>query len=726
MKDVWTDKWLMILLYVLAFFMAIEWLKPVAELTDTGHISHFYGFVALCLLLGFLLIPAWIGIPIKAVYILLSLQYVFHGSEWLTGEALKITLADLGESFTHIASGEWMEISYPFRTALFFILLWMLAYLIRYWINYRKSILLFFGMTVIFLSVVDTFTTYNASFAILRVMVIGLLLMGLLYPLRLSAKNNTKLAIRDYVKAIAPLGGLLLLVAVIAILLPVKEPAWPDPVPFIRSAAGLGDSGSGQGISKVGYDADDTQLGGPFRQDDSIVFEAYVDSRQYWRMETKNTYTSKGWIQESTELYPEIQGSFSGLIGGQVLIPPRQRADVEMYEPLPILPYPYGFEELQTTEGFLYEQEVESGKLTVNSGEPIPMNYRTEFVPPEYSLKELRATNMKSLDSIKIEMKEFLALPEEVPVRVKDLAQELTAEAPSVYQKAQAIERYFGRSGFVYSRDKVAVPKEDEDYVDQFLFETKRGYCDNFSSSMVVMLRSVGIPARWVKGFAPGQLNRDDNQEKYYTVTNNQAHSWVEAYMPGIGWMPFEPTIGFNGISNVNFDIEVAEDDVQEQELIKRPEKKKEQEQAKQAAKRKSTEDSWLLQIIPDWLRSWVAVSIVAGVSLVLMGIGFYTTRKKWLPRLAVRRSRTKSQGWETFAAQYEQLLKHLNRVGIRKPVGTTLMTYAKEVDRMRGDEKMSILTAAYEKGLYGQKDTNQDWTELRKIWEDLIIETTG
>ncbi|REB05643.1 transglutaminase [Sporosarcina sp. BI001-red] len=725
MKDVRIDKWLVILLYILAYFMTIEWLKPVAELTDTGHISHFYGFIGMSLLFGLLRIPGWIVVPIKVIYITLSLQFVFRGNEWLTSEALKMTVSDIAQSLTFIWSGQWMEISYLFRTGLFFILLWMLAYLIRFWIEYRKSIMLFFGMTVVFLSVVDTFTTFDASFAILRVMVIGLLLLGLLFPLRLSAKTKTKLPIRSYFNVIAPLGGLLLFVAIVAVLVPVKEPAWPDPVPFIRSAAGLGDSGNGQGISKVGYDPDDTQLGGPFQPDDSIVFEAYVDSRQYWRMETKNTYTSKGWIQFSSEEYPESQGSFSGVIGGQVLIPPRQRAEVEMYEPLPILPYPYGLQDLQTIEGLLYKQEIDSGKLTLNSDEPIDMTYQTEFVPPEYSLKELRETDMASLDSLRFEMDEFLDLPDELPARVNDLAQEVTKSSPSVYQKAQAIERYFGRSGFVYSRDEVAVPKENEDYVDQFLFETKRGYCDNFSSSMVVMLRSVGIPARWVKGFAPGQLNRDDNRDKYYTVTNNQAHSWVEAYMPGIGWMPFEPTIGFNGISNVNFDIEVAKDDEQEQDPIKRPEKKK-KEQDQQAAKRKNNQESWLLQIIPEWLRSWVTVSIIAGGAVVVLAVGLYTTRKKWLPRVAVRQSRSKSEGWETFAIQYEQLLKQLNRIGIRKPAGMTLSNYAKEVDRMRGDDIMSTLTVAYEKGLYGQRETQQDWTELRKIWEDLIIETTG
>ena len=87
-----------------------------------------------------------------------------------------------------------------------------------------------------------------------------------------------------------------------------------------------------------------------------------------------------------------------------------------------------------------------------------------------------------------------------------DLANDIVKGAKTPYQKARAIENYFSRNGFRYETDNVAIPTADQDYVDQFLFETKLGYCDNFSTSMVVMLRSVGIPARWVKGFMGGEI----------------------------------------------------------------------------------------------------------------------------------------------------------------------------------------------------------------------------
>ena len=173
--------------------------------------------------------------------------------------------------------------------------------------------------------------------------------------------------------------------------------------------------------------------------------------------------------------------------------------------------------------------------------------YEIEYEDYNFSLKALRETTMDSFATEKEDFSEYLQLPNQLPDRVKELSETITASSDSVYDKTKAIERYFGRNGYIYDQQNVAIPKADQDYVDQFLFDTKRGYCDNFSTSMVVMLRSIGIPARWVKGFAPGEINQNAAGESVYRITNNEAHSWVEAYMPGLGWMPFEPTIGFSG-----------------------------------------------------------------------------------------------------------------------------------------------------------------------------------
>ncbi|MBO1913308.1 transglutaminase domain-containing protein, partial [Microvirga sp. 3-52] len=123
---------------------------------------------------------------------------------------------------------------------------------------------------------------------------------------------------------------------------------------------------------------------------------------------------------------------------------------------------------------------------------------------------------MEAVSLLGDEFSDYLQLPNELPARVGELAEKITNSSENVYDKTKAIERYFSRNGFVYDQKDVAVPAEDQDYVDQFLFETKNGYCDNFSTSMVVMLRTIGIPARWVKGFAPGELGRNENKESVY------------------------------------------------------------------------------------------------------------------------------------------------------------------------------------------------------------------
>lgn len=180
--------------------------------------------------------------------------------------------------------------------------------------------------------------------------------------------------------------------------------------------------------------------------------------------------------------------------------------------------------------------------------------YHIKYSTPEYLYSDLTSTIQQPID-ISIREK-YLQLPDSLPQRVIDLAREIVKDKGNDYEKARAIESYFATNGFRYETEGVPVPEEDQDYVDQFLFETKYGYCDNFSSAMVVMLRAVGIPARWVKGFAGGEMVSSDGELKTFEITNNDAHSWVEAYIPKVGWVPFEPTIGFSTNRNIEYDFE--------------------------------------------------------------------------------------------------------------------------------------------------------------------------
>lgn len=130
----------------------------------------------------------------------------------------------------------------------------------------------------------------------------------------------------------------------------------------------------------------------------------------------------------------------------------------------------------------------------------------------------------------------YLQLPK-VTQRVQDLAHALTDSQPSAYDKAVAVEQYL-RTNYKYNENVPALP-QGRDLVDYFLFDNKQGYCTYYSSSMVELLRVVGIPAREVVGFYPAGY---DNGAQGFLYRDLNSHAWVEAYFPGYGWIPFEPT----------------------------------------------------------------------------------------------------------------------------------------------------------------------------------------
>jgi hypothetical protein len=132
----------------------------------------------------------------------------------------------------------------------------------------------------------------------------------------------------------------------------------------------------------------------------------------------------------------------------------------------------------------------------------------------------------------------YLQLPDELPVRVRERAAAIIgdAEARTPYDAALAIQSYLRTLPYSESRP---APPENRDWVDYFLFSQQPGYCDDFAAAMVVLLRSEGIPARWVQGYTGGELDPDLG---VYIVRENTAHSWPEVYFPGYGWQRFEPT----------------------------------------------------------------------------------------------------------------------------------------------------------------------------------------
>jgi hypothetical protein len=132
----------------------------------------------------------------------------------------------------------------------------------------------------------------------------------------------------------------------------------------------------------------------------------------------------------------------------------------------------------------------------------------------------------------------YLSISPTVPKRVKELAASITASATDPYSKTEAITMYL-RLNMHYSNIIQVLP-EGKDLVDYFLFDSKEGFCSQYASAEVIMLRSLGIPARLVAGYAQGAESQSGRQ---YIVRLKDSHAWPEIYFTDIGWVAFEPTV---------------------------------------------------------------------------------------------------------------------------------------------------------------------------------------
>jgi transglutaminase-like putative cysteine protease len=134
-------------------------------------------------------------------------------------------------------------------------------------------------------------------------------------------------------------------------------------------------------------------------------------------------------------------------------------------------------------------------------------------------------------------IEKYLQLPASVTDRTRQRAVEVTSGAQTPYDQALAIEAMLRALPY---ETHVPTPPTDQDWVDYTLFDAQNGYADSLATSMTVMLRTLGVPARVVTGFAPGTYLED--QAAYY-VTEADAHAWVEVFFPRYGWINFEPSV---------------------------------------------------------------------------------------------------------------------------------------------------------------------------------------
>ncbi|KAA9015949.1 DUF4129 domain-containing transglutaminase family protein [Niallia endozanthoxylica] len=715
-----------LLLYGLGFLLLLEWIWPIKILSETADIWVFLLFLLLCFLLFFLRAPIYVNFLLKGGAILFFLQFLYFEEGFLSIDWLSLFIKDIKLNIGYMFDGNLQALTHLFRSLAFFIVLWMMVYLLEYWLFRRKQIFLFFFMTIVYVAFLDTFTPYDASGSMVRIVLIGFIIIGILTFQRQYNKEKLKKETIVFRKWLLFLSMIVLFSSFLGYILPKAQPIWPDPVPYLKVFNGMGT------MKKVGYGEDDTQLGGSITGDSTVVFQTIVESPHYWKVETKDVYTGKGWVQSEDELKNiRFSGnrqipitSFVEGVNYEQSVP--ETSTVHQLKDYSHLLYPLGVTKIQSDRGYSFELDSSIEKIYSYQGPKSASleEYSLTYEIPFYTEDMLRTSvsgNSALLDASF--MLRYTQLPAHLPSRVKELAVKITKGKTNNYDKAKALEQYFKTNQYSYSLNDVAIPNEDEDYVDQFLFETMKGYCDNFSTSMVVLLRSLDIPARWVKGYTEGRFTGMEGNLYKYEITNNNAHSWVEVYFPQIGWVPFEPTPGFANEAAAN----IEEDEKQEGteasvQLEQQEEIENEQNEEVKKEEKENKRNTAGANAEGLFAYSWVW-SMLLVLVLLLAFFYIYCTRSKWLSFYYIRKLKYAEKD-DAFLAAYDVLLKQLNRIGMTRDTGQTLREYAKKVDEHYSTTEMTLLTKRYEEYLYGNQIKKGTWLEVKELWENLIKKT--
>ena len=175
----------------------------------------------------------------------------------------------------------------------------------------------------------------------------------------------------------------------------------------------------------------------------------------------------------------------------------------------------------------------DSGGVWSLDGSHMLEGYTAVSLLPDMAERRREAAASQTITPVSLE---YLRTPPQLDSRIPALARQITRGHDNAFDKAAAIELYL-RKNFGYTLQLPATPPADP--LANFLFERKQGHCEYFASAMAIMLRTVGIPSRVVNGFRMGEYNDVTGS---YIVRGRDAHSWVEAYIPGAGWTEFDPT----------------------------------------------------------------------------------------------------------------------------------------------------------------------------------------
>lgn len=327
----------------------------------------------------------------------------------------------------------------------------------------------------------------------------------------------------------------------------------PDPEPWADFAAPPVDGSSSDGTGTADPDGPRV-LVSPLVQvrsrlvelSDRELFTVAVlpEERQYWRLTSLDEFDGNGWRARSN--YADAAGALAATVDPSIAGP----AFVQTVSLLGLgnsyLPVAYEPRRVIDDGGTAMEYESASGSLIKSRRDalagPGRFSYVVESVIPVIDDPDrLRSADTSVLDP------DFLALNTRLPDGARDVvleeARRVTEDARSDYHRALLLQDHLRLDGgFRY--DLEVHSGHGIDSLEEFLFDVRAGYCQQFASAYAAMARSIGLPTRVAVGFTWGEWDSGRGAQGAYVVRGEHAHAWPEVYFAGAGWVRFEPTPG--------------------------------------------------------------------------------------------------------------------------------------------------------------------------------------
>ena len=302
-------------------------------------------------------------------------------------------------------------------------------------------------------------------------------------------------------------------------------------------ASGLGGSGTGNGLgSSLDPVAEMSgQLNRPEPMD-LLRLDASVPDPGYLRAVALDEYDDSGWHMSNLDGQESIadDDSLAPLPSSEDSRRVRERITVLGHDDQ-FLPVGYAPQQVQVLGSDDEDWRFDRAGSTVFGRDVTTkdLSYQVTAEQPEPSIQALEAAPQVAAGD---PMERYTQLPE-LSTAVRTLAVDLGAGARTPYDRVRAVLDHFTdpANGFVYSLS--TQPGTTGDDLTDFL-DLKRGYCEQYAGAMAVLVRAVGVPARVVLGYTPGQEQSDGTR----LITTDDAHAWVEAWFDGLGWIPFDPT----------------------------------------------------------------------------------------------------------------------------------------------------------------------------------------